>query len=82
MDIKKTLQERGKTHGNFSDNAAISQRFKEIIRDYDGNLSDVQKEALDMIVHKIARILCGNPNHKDAWHDLSGYATLAENRIE
>ena len=34
-----------------------------------------------MIVHKIARILAGDPNHADHWHDIAGYAILVEERI-
>jgi hypothetical protein len=45
-------------------------------------LASDQKEALDMIVHKIARILNGNPNVHDHWHDIAGYATLIANRLE
>lgn len=42
-------------------------------------LSFEQCEALDMIQHKIGRILSGNPNEPDHWHDIAGYATLVEN---
>jgi hypothetical protein len=40
----------------------------------------MQREALDMILHKIARIVNGNPNETDHWHDIAGYATLVEQR--
>lgn len=80
-DIETTLKERGSQHGEFSVNAEISQEFKNIIRSYDGELSPMMKESLDMIVHKIARILAGDPKHKDHWHDIAGYTTLVENRL-
>ncbi len=41
-----------------------------------------QREGLDMIANKIARILNGDPNYADSWHDIAGYATLVEKRIE
>ena len=44
-------------------------------------LSPAQKESLEMIVHKIARILNGDPNYADSWHDISGYATLIDNAL-
>jgi len=31
-----------------------------------------------MILHKIARILNGDPEYSDNWHDIAGYATLIE----
>lgn len=79
--INETLKARQNVHGEFADNSAISQELKNVVRSHDGELSDMQKEALDMIVHKISRILAGNPNHKDHWHDIAGYATLVEERI-
>jgi hypothetical protein len=37
---------------------------------------------LEMIAHKIARVLNGNPDHHDHWHDISGYAQCAAERLE
>lgn len=45
-------------------------------------LSAVQKQALTVIADKIARILSGDPNYGDNWHDIQGYAKLAEDRID
>lgn len=47
---------------------------------WDG-LSDVQKQALTVIADKIARILSGDPNYADNWHDIQGYARLVEERL-
>jgi hypothetical protein len=44
-------------------------------------LSAHQREALDMIMHKVSRILNGNPNHKDSWVDIEGYAHIVAIRI-
>jgi hypothetical protein len=46
------------------------------------NLTDVQREALEMILHKIGRIVTGNPNEPDHWLDIEGYARLARERLE
>ena len=84
MEIKNILEQRGNTHGDFSDNAFIAQRLKEITRTgkvYE-MMSLVQKEAVDMILHKIARAVSGNPDHKDHWDDIAGYATLVSERID
>jgi hypothetical protein len=45
-------------------------------------LSAMQREALDMIAHKIARILNGNPDVHDHWHDIVGYASLVAENLE
>jgi hypothetical protein len=44
-------------------------------------LADDQREALDMIVHKIGRILNGDPNYQDSWQDIVGYAKLVADRL-
>ena len=83
-EINKLLSERQSTHGDFTCNAEASQALKRIIDTHynaPAQLSDVQRESLDAICAKIARIITGDPNHKDSWDDVAGYATLAANRI-
>lgn len=83
MSVEKILEEREKTHGDFGSHAKISQDLKRVlVKHGEGKLSDPQAEALGMIAHKIARILNGNPNHKDHWDDIAGYATLVSKQIE
>jgi hypothetical protein len=36
---------------------------------------------LDMICHKIGRIINGDPDYADSWHDIAGYAQLVANRL-
>lgn len=83
-DVNETLNSRASTHGDFRDNGRIMQRLKFLMRTEGinwqrGKLDDFHQEALDMIQHKIGRILSGNPNEPDHWHDIAGYATLVEN---
>ena len=83
MDVQTTLAQREHTHGDFAVNACASQCFKDIVGEYTCvDLTPVQKEALDNICQKMARIITGNPNHADSWHDIAGYATLAEKLID
>lgn len=83
MEIEKTLAERGKRYGTFTGHSANSQDIKRIMRKTSGwsAMQDDQREALDMIAHKIGRILNGDPNYADSWHDLEGYARLVEQRL-
>lgn len=81
--IDNILAERGKRYGDFIDHAAISQHLKHSMACpgwYE--LSCDQKEALEMIAHKIARILNGDPNYADSWVDIAGYAKLVADRLE
>lgn len=80
MTIDKTLSTRNSTHGDFAENARIAQEFKNWLREQPGyrNLTHVQMEALDLIATKLARILSGKASYDDHWHDIAGYAGLAE----
>ena len=77
------ITERGSRYGKFKDGAEIMQSLKDTMRDVDGwnNLTASQKEALDMIQHKIGRILNGDPTYDDSWKDIAGYATLIINEL-
>ena len=78
MSIEETLAQRQKTHGDFSSHAAVSQAMKKAMRQSAGwgGLSDDKKEALEMLAHKIARILNGNPDTHDHWHDIEEKAYI------
>lgn len=83
MNVEETLAQRQNTHGDFAVNAEAAQVLKRTVVAYKTQtLSTVQAEALDNICQKIARIITGNPNHADNWHDIAGYATLAEKAID
>lgn len=81
--VEAILAERSKTHGDFTDSARVMQRLKRILWAEEGwdRLSDAQREGLEMIVHKIGRIINGNANTKDHWDDIAGYAKLCSDRI-
>lgn len=82
-DVVQTLQERGSRYGTFVSNGRTSQQLKEVLRNHPNwaKLSDDQREALEMIVHKIARIMNGDPKYVDSWHDIAGYAQLVEQEL-
>jgi Domain of unknown function (DUF6378) len=82
--VNETLKTRQTTHGDFRENAQIMQATKDLWRMHPGweKLDPVKREALDMIALKVGRILSGNPEVRDHWHDIAGYAVLAEERCE
>ena len=81
--VTDTLNVRGTRYGKFSGHAVISQHLKDVMQVTTGwqKLNASQREALDMIAHKIARILNGDPNYADSWHDIAGYATLIDKQL-
>lgn len=78
--MSSLIEIRATTHGDYTKTAAFSQKLKAEMRCEPGwdNLSTRQRESLDLIAMKIARILCGDPNHADHWADIGGYAELAK----
>lgn len=77
--ITDTLNERQSTYGDFKDVANTTQYLLQMLST--DAMSDVQLEALHMICSKLARIAHGDPNYKDNWHDIAGYATLVERSL-
>lgn len=80
-DIEEVLQERGNRYGTFLGNATLTQELTNSIRLHrtrigKDKLPPIQQEALEMILHKISRIVNGDPNYVDNWTDICGYSRL------
>ena len=71
---------RDRQHGGLDAVGIVSQQIKSSMRESVNwaslALHPAGKEALDMIAHKIARVLSGNDPHDfQHWEDIAGYAT-------
>lgn len=78
------LNEREKTHGEYCDVAKTAQSIQLDMRCSKNwfHLNSMQRESLEMIATKISRILNGDPNKKDHWDDISGYALLISRELK
>lgn len=81
--IEQTLAERRSRYGAFTEHARITQAIKAAMADSPNwrFLDPDQREALEMIAHKAGRILNGDPNFHDSWHDIVGYTKLVADRL-
>ena len=81
--IEQTLAERGGRYGKFTDHAAIVQNLQAVMMGTEGwsRLAPDQKQALQVIADKIGRMLNGDPDYHDNWHDIGGYAKLVADRL-
>jgi len=89
--IQTITDERGKRYGDFRGHATAAQLLKSTIHDaladnplYDAlSASDKHtlNEGLDMIAHKIARIVNGDPTYDDSWLDIEGYSKITRERV-
>ena len=78
MDIKDTLEQRRSTHGDFAEQAETAYSLKDVAHSSINwhKFDYPQKEAIDMVLHKLSRLLCGHPHNLDSWRDIVGYAQL------
>ena len=85
-DVDGILNTRAENYGKFKDGAALMQSIKRAMSEHAARhgktFADDQWEALEMIVHKIGRIVNGNPDVVDHWVDIAGYATLIADRLD
>ena len=85
-EVDATLDARAVEYGKFIEGAEVMQMLKRVVQvalnNRDKVLAHDQAEAMDMIIHKIGRIVNGNPDVVDHWLDIAGYAKLVADRLE
>jgi hypothetical protein len=85
-NIVATLTERGTRYGKFSGHAQVTQELKRVMSRHAAALNktftDSQWESLEMIAHKIGRIVNGDPDYADSWIDIAGYAKLVADELQ
>lgn len=82
-DIDKTLKERGDRYGSYLAQSTTTQNIKSAMMDSPNweALTPDKKESLEMIALKVARILNGDPEYHDNWHDIIGYTKLVADTL-
>lgn len=90
-NIQITMGKRSARYGDFTDQAGVSDALINVCQ---GNgygpqtnfstLDPVKRQAIRLICEKLGRILSpgGDPEYRDNWHDIQGYAKLAEDRCK
>jgi hypothetical protein len=82
-EVAETIAVRDARYGGFGNVAATDYDLKAVMHSKPGwaRLTPSMKCSLDMIMHKMARIIEGDPNYADNWHDIAGYATLIDTAL-
>lgn len=72
------LAARKSRYGDFADQAALSQALKLDMAAHPkyAALEPAMREALEMVQHKVGRIINGDPFYQDSWVDIIGYSQL------
>ena len=83
--IEATLAERQAQYGCFEDVAFVTENIMAVLSKVRTNglndLPHTHRMALYMIASKMARIVNGDFNHVDGWHDIGGYSKLIEDLL-
>jgi len=87
MKPEELLEERGKIYGDVRDNMNCAYELTQVLKRYNRPIridynSIGHMGCLDMIMHKLARIMTGKEIHLDNYDDICGYAKLARNIAE
>lgn len=86
ISVGEVLDQRAVDYGQFKYGAELMQGMKRLMADHaqrhGKTFADDQWEALEMIIHKVGRIVNGNPDKVDHWVDIAGYAKLIAMRLE
>lgn len=84
QNINDTLDNRARTYGDYDDHARITQNIKAAMAD-SGNWSYLPphlKETLEMVAHKLGRMLNGDWKYLDTARDCIGYMKLSYDLLE
>jgi hypothetical protein len=82
--VTQVLVERGKDYGDYASKAQFIQGVKYLMRSspsWEAMDADM-RESMEMIAHKMGRVVYGDSNYADSWIDIAGYAKLVADRLE
>lgn len=81
--IKETLESRKNAHGSFWESSATCTRLKDTMMSTPNwtVMEPAKQRALEMVMEKVSRILWGDHNFADHWHDIAGYVSLIDNYL-
>jgi hypothetical protein len=82
--VDDTLARRATKYGAYKDISRVTEYLYEALRkeaSWD-DMPDPHKVSLFFICNKLARIVVGDANYTDNWHDIAGYASLVERELK
>lgn len=82
-ELEQTIAQRRGRYGPLIESGEVAMKLEDYLRSLPGweRLAYDQREALAMVMHKISRIMCGDPDYDDSWVDIAGYVQNVVNRL-
>jgi len=83
IELEQTIAQRRGRYGPLIESGEVAMKLEDYLRSLPGweRLAYDQREALAMVMHKISRIMCGDPDYDDSWIDIAGYVQNVVNRL-
>lgn len=83
QQLDEVITQRRGRYGPLIESGEVAMNLEDYLRSLPGweRLAYDQREALAMVMHKISRIMCGDPNYDDSWVDIAGYSQNVVNRL-
>lgn len=86
---EQVLQDRGQAYGDFTHFSDLVHSLEQTcirhMQTYNpqalAKMQPFMIEGLHMVLHKISRVVNGDPLVEDSWRDIGGYATLVADRV-
>ena len=82
-NLQDTLKVRKNVHGNFCESAVTHDKLMDVVWNTPNwsHMDAAKRRSIHMICEKLSRILWGDYNFADHWHDIAGYATLIDQQL-
>jgi hypothetical protein len=82
-NIQELISKRAETHGSWPMTAHVAQAIKAAIHNTPNweTMSSSEREGLDMIAQKLARILTGDHMADEHWEDIIGYTEMIRREL-
>lgn len=83
QSLQEVITQRRGRYGPLIESGEVAMKLEDYLRSLPGweRLAYDQREALSMVMHKVSRIMCGDPNYDDSWVDIGGYTQNVVNRL-
>src|SRR5699024_12051327 len=80
----KNILQKESSYDGMNRQGELTKELKGVHHDHEWwhKLTGGQQEALDMIMHKVSRIVCGDNLYIDSWRDIAGYAQVIVDALE
>lgn len=81
--VQQTTEQRQAEYGDWKEDGGLADALIIMVESQPrwNAIPGFLRQSIRMILVKIARLVSGNSMNRDSWHDIQGYALIAEQRL-